>query len=104
MTNWAAQAARLADQVFATFAEPAVYTPPGGSPQAVTVIRRQPSEEVAYGSAGFQGIAWEAELRASQVPQPVPGAALVVGGVNFTVIRSVQDIEGTVFTLSLRPA
>src|SRR5690606_20189266 len=76
---------RAADHHFRTFGEPAVYTPADGEPVAVTVIRRQPAAEVEFGSVGFRGVAWEADLRACDVAAPTKGGSLTAGTDSFIV-------------------
>lgn len=96
---------RAAAAGFRTFGDAATYTPPAGDPVAVKVVRRQPSAEVAFGGAGFQGVAWEADLRASEVAAPAVGATLTIGAESFTVAAAPrQDATGRIFTLPLRVA
>ena len=103
MSSWFDMLERAADRQFRTFGEPAVYTPDVGDPLAVTVIRRQPSAEVPFGTAGFQGIAWEADVRASEISTPVAGATLTIGAESFTVAGVPrQDATARIFTLPLR--
>lgn len=93
---------RAAAAGFRTFGDAATYTPPAGSPVAVTVVRRSATEESAFLSTGFRGTAWEADLRASEVAAPVKGAVLVIGAETFEVVNVRQDASARVFTLALR--
>lgn len=105
MPRYADMAARAAAAGFRTFGEAATYTPPAGEPVAVTVVRRQPSAEVSFGTAGFQGAALEADVRASEVAAPVSGASLVIGDQTFVVAAAPrQDAMGRIWTLPLRVA
>jgi hypothetical protein len=70
-----------------------VYTPAGGAPQAVRVLKRIPQTmDISFGSSRVSTSGILLTLRVSEVPiEPARGDALVVDGVTYN-IESVKSV------------
>lgn len=91
---------------FAVFGEAATYTAPAsGSPAvALRVIRREAPRDVALGFSGAAlPAATMADVRVSDLAQPVEGAALAIGAASYRVRSFDRDSERLVWRLDLEP-
>lgn len=101
MTAFALAAAAL--HADAHLAQAATYTPPGANPAPVAcrVILAEREDGAELGGIVRETVA---TLRLAEVPAPVEGATLAVGGVTWRVRNVARDIEGVTATLALRSA
>jgi len=87
---------------FDAFGVDATYTPPAGSPVAVTVIVDQPTEDSAIGPGlAVSRPSHTADLRRSEVAAPAAGATLAIGPESFRVRKASLDRAGLVWRLDL---
>jgi hypothetical protein len=99
-------AAKVVDANFRVFGRAATYTPPAGSPVAVTAIRKTPDGDIS-GSFGMTVVGPDAaaDIRVAELAAPVEGASLAFTDTTFTVRGAPRrDSEGLVWTLDLAPA
>lgn len=94
------------DVIFAdaNMALAAVYTPGGGDPVAVRVIRQAPVEEFGFDQRRISSEVRVYRLRRSEVASPAPGDRLVCDGETRIVQGQPElDSERLVWTLDTRP-
>ena len=86
----------LAAQFASPMAVAAAYTPAGGAPLAIRVIRSRPTLEMrGFGGSQVVHDIDTIELQASDVAQPARGDTLTIGTGSFRVDEDpVLDVEG----------
>lgn len=73
----------------------ATYTPPGGAPIAIRVIRSQPSADLGDGRNRVIADTNIFLIRRSEVPKPANGALIVIDGATFRLQGAAElDVEG----------
>jgi len=94
----------------------AIFTPSGGSPTDITVIRDQQSREVGFGDSTAILDTNRVQIMRSAVPvRPVNGASLSIGDAakhadvtawtEFTIQGDAElDVEGVTWNCNLEPA
>ncbi len=93
------------DTVFGQLAEAAVYTPAGGSPTAVRVIPLAPAEVLDFSGTRLASDTDSFEVRASEVPSPMAGDALLFGDRSLVVKQcSYKDGRRRIWLFETRPA
>jgi len=95
------------DAIFddANMAAEATWTPQGGTPLPVRVIRRAPDEVVTFGAARILSDTTLVDVRVSEIPTPKPGDTIIIGPDTFTIQgEPKRDRERLVWTLELIPA
>jgi hypothetical protein len=97
-------AGRAVDSLFIRLGIPAIYTPAGGAPVAVTITRSQPDEIVDVVASRVHTATEIFQLRVAEVPNPQAGDSLQVGGDTFTIQgEPVRDQHGLVWRLEAYP-
>ena len=85
-------ARRAINSVFATFGVQGVYTPQGGTPLNVTVIKRQPDEVIDVLDTRIHTPTAYFLMKQSDVPSPKTGDVLEIDGLNYAIQgEPVQD-------------
>lgn len=79
----------------------ATYTPSGGDPAAVRAVTRTPAQDLAAQVTGINRPAYAADIRVSEVTQPVEGDVLTIGSDSFRVRRYSYDSHKLVWQLDL---
>ena len=98
-------AQRAADSLFIRLGIPAIYTPAGGEPLAVTITRRQPDEIVDVAASRVHTATTVFQLRVAEVANPQAGDMLQVGDDTFTLQgEPVRYQHGLVWRLEVYPA
>jgi len=98
----AAMDAIFADQ---NMAAEATWTPQGGAPMPVRVIRKAPDELTTFGAARILSDTTIVDVRVSEMPSPKPGDAIIIGADTFTIQgEAKRDRERLIWTLELVPA
>ena len=100
----------FAAAVGALFADPNIgvqahYTPDGGTPILVRVVKRRADEITGFGEARLWSETTRIDLRVAEVPNPRPGDRIEIEGEAFLIQgEPVRDRERLVWTVDLRPA
>jgi len=98
----AAMDAIFADQ---NMAADATWTPQGGTPLPVRVIRKAPDEMATFGAARILSDTTLVDVRVSEMPTPKPGDTIIIGPDTFTIQgEPKRDRERLIWTLELVPA
>ena len=95
------------DAIFqdANMAAEATWTPRGGAPLPVRVIRKAPDEVVTFGAARILSETTLVDVRVSDMASPKPGDAIIIGPDTFTIQgEPKRDRERLIWTLELIPA
>jgi len=88
----------------ANVAAEATWTPQGGAPLAVRVIRKAPDELTTFGAARILSDTTLVDVRASEMPAPNPGDTIVIGADSFTIQgEPKRDRDRLIWTLELVP-
>jgi len=83
----------------------ATWTPQGGAPLPVRVIRKAPDELTSFGAARILSDTTFIDVRVSEMPSPKPGDTIIIGVDTFTIQgEPKRDRERLVWTLELVPA
>jgi hypothetical protein len=81
----------------------ATFTPKGGAPTGIRVIRGQPSEQVAYGAGSVVLDTNAVQIMRSDVADPT-GGMIQIGSEIFAVQGGpTLDVEGITWTCQLEP-
>ena len=99
--------AAAVDAIFqdANMAAEATWTPQGGAPMPVRVIRRAPDEVVTFGAALILSETTLVDVRVSEIPSPKPGDTIIIGADTFTIQgEPKRERERLIWTLELIPA
>ena len=99
--------AAAVDAIFqdANMAAEATWTPQGGAPLPVRVIRRAPDEVSSFGSARILSETTLVDVRVSDMASPKPGDTIIIGPDTFTIQgEPKRDRERLIWTLELIPA
>jgi len=98
----AAMDAIFADQ---NMAADATWTPQGGTPLPVRVIRKAPDEMATFGATRLLSDTTLVDVRVSEMPTPKPGDTIIIGTDTFTIQgEPKRDRERLIWTLELVPA
>ena len=95
------------DAIFAdiNMATEATWTPQGGAPLPVRVIRKAPDELTTFGAARILSDTTIIDVRVSEMPTPKPGDTIIIGADTFTIQGEPRrDSERLIWTLELVPA
>jgi len=95
------------DAIFqdANMAADATWSPQGGAPLPVRVIRKAPDELTSFGAARILSDTTLVDVRVSEVANPRPGDAITIGPDTFTIQgEPKRDRERLIWTLELVPA
>jgi hypothetical protein len=95
------------DAIFndANMAADATWTPQGGLPLPVRVIRKAPDEMTTFGAARILSDTTIVDVRFSEMPSPKPGDTIIIGADSFTIQGELKrDRERLVWTAELVPA
>ena len=95
------------DAIFedANMAVEATWTPQGGAPMPVRVIRKAPDELTTFGSARILSETTFIDVRVSDMASPKPGDTIIIGSDTFTIQgEPKRDRERLIWTLELVPA
>ena len=95
------------DAIFqdANMAADATWTPQGGVPLPVRVIRKAPDELTSFGAARILSDTTLVDVRVSEIPTPKPGDTIIIGADTFTIQgEPKRDRERLVWALELIPA
>ena len=95
------------DAIFqdANMAAEATWTPQGGAPIPIRVIRKAPDEMVTFGAARILSDTTHVDVRVSEMPSPKPGDTIIIGPDTFTIQgEPKRDRERLVWMLELVPA
>ena len=95
------------DAIFqdANMAADAIWTPQGGAPLPVRVIRKAPDELTSFGAARILSDTTIVDVRVSEMPSPKPGDTIIIGADTFTIQgEPKRDRERLIWTLELVPA
>jgi len=99
--------AAAVDAIFqdANMAADATWTPQGGAPLPVRVIRKAPDELTTFGAARILSDTTLVDVRVSEIPAPKPGDTIIIGTDTFTIQgEPKRDRERLIWTLELVPA
>jgi len=89
----------------ANMAVEATWTPQGGVPLPVRIIRKAPDEMVTFGAARILSDTTFIDVRVSEMPSPKPGDTIIIGPDTFTIQgEPKRDRERLVWTLELVPS
>lgn len=95
----AAMEAIFSDQ---NMAVDATWTPQGGAPLPVRVIRKAPDELTSFGAARILSDTMIVDVRVADMPNPKPGDTITIGPDTFTLQGAPKrDRERLVWTLEL---
>jgi len=95
------------DAIFedANMAAEATWTPQGGAPMPVRVIRKAPDELTTFGAARILSETTFIDVRVSDMASPKPGDTIIIGSDTFTIQgEPKRDRERLVWALELIPA
>jgi len=81
--------------------ETATYTPAGGQPATVTIVRARAHALAELGAVGVNLPDETAYARASEIASPAPGDTLAIGNESYRIERADQDALAAVWTLHL---
>ena len=94
------------DAIFqdANMAVAATWTPQGGGPLPVRVIRKAPDELTTFGAARILSDTTLVDVRVSDMPSVKPGDSIIIGLDSFTIQgEPKRDRERLIWTLELVP-
>jgi len=94
------------DAIFAdaNMAVEATWTPQGGVPLPVRVIRKAPDELTSFGAARIMSDTTIIDVRVSEMPSVKPDDTIIIGADTFTIQgEPKRDRERLIWTLDLRP-
>lgn len=101
MTPFTAAANLAVDALFACFGEAATYTPDGGAPVEVIVIRSRRDPVIHFGFSHGPGVrspGWSMVLRQSDVPvRPHSESARVMIGAKSFLVMDAEEDEARLF-------
>lgn len=94
------------DSVFAEFGVDATYTPQGGGPVTVRVLRSAGDEILGFGETRLHTASNIFEIRRSDPVTPQDGDMITIEGENFIIQGSpqVRDTDRLVWTMEAYPA
>ena len=95
------------DAIFqdANMAADATWSPQGGAPLPVRVIRKAPDELTSFGAARILSDTTLVDVRVSEAANPRPGDTITIGPDTFTIQgEPKRDREQLIWTLELVPA
>jgi len=95
------------DAIFSdsNMAAEATWTPQGGVPLPVRVIRKAPDELTNFGAARILSDTTLVDVRVSEMPSVKPGDTIIIGADTFTIQgEPKRDREQLIWTLELVPA
>ena len=95
------------DAIFtdANMAAEATWSPQGGAPLPVRVIRKAPDELTTFGAARILSDTTLVDVRVSDMASPKPGDTIIIGADTFTIQgEPKRDRERLIWTLELVPA
>jgi len=95
------------DAIFsdANMAVEATWTPQGGAPLPVRVIRKAPDELTSFGAARILSDTTLVDVQVSEVPSVKSGDTIIIGPDTFTIQgEPKRDRERLIWTLELMPA
>ncbi len=95
------------DAIFqdANMAAEATWTPQGGAPLPVRVIRKAPDDLTSFGAARILSDTTLIDVRVSEMPSVKSGDTIIIGPDTFTVQgEPKRDREHLVWTIELVPA
>jgi len=83
----------------------ATWTPQGGAPLPVRVIRKAPDEMTTFGAARILSDITIIDVRVSEMPSPNPGDTIIIDPDTFTIQgEPKRDRERLIWSLELVPA
>jgi len=95
------------DAIFqdANMAADATWTPQGGAPLPVRVIRKAPDEMTTFGAARILSETTLVDVRVAEMASPKPGDTIIIGADTFTIQgEPKRDRERLIWSLELVPA
>lgn len=94
------------DSVFAEFGIDATYTPQGGNPVTVRVLRSAGDEILGFGETRLHTASNVFEIRRSDPVTPQDGDTITIEGESFIIQGSpqVRDTDRLVWTMEAYPA
>jgi len=95
------------DAIFqdANMAAEATWTPQGGAPLPVRIIRKAPDELTSFGAARILSDTTLVDVRVGEMASPKPGGTIIIGPDTFTIQgEPKRDRERLIWTLELVPA
>ena len=83
----------------------ATWTPQGGAPLPVRVIRKAPDEMTTFGAARILSETTLVDVRVAEMANPKPGDTVIIGPDTFTIQgEPKRDRERLIWSLELVPA
>jgi len=95
------------DAIFqdASMAVDATWTPQGGVPLPMRVIRKAPDELTSFGAARILSDTTLVDVRVSEMPIPKPSDVIIIGPDTFTIQgEPKRDRERLIWSLELVPS
>ena len=88
----------------ANMAAEATWTPQGGAPLPVRVIRKAPDEMTTFGAARVLSETTLVDVRVAEMANPKPGDTIIIGPDTFTIQgEPKRDRERLIWSLELVP-